>query len=153
MSSTVKRRNHTYISSNPLTQVFSNFSSTVLRHFHRGRHRRCLGDPHFLSSGCASALVTTYSLLSLNVLLCSPVYRARVCSRCRQYFSFWGRRVHRMVTTLCTFFICHRSRPACNWNVASLPLVFSGPSDLSSAKKGASCVVTYSPPQQETKGL
>src|SRR6266567_4268719 len=39
---------------NPLNPPLLHSSSAVLCHLHRWRHRRCLGDPHFLSSGCAS---------------------------------------------------------------------------------------------------
>jgi hypothetical protein len=72
-------------------------SSAVLCHLHRGRHRRCLGDPHFLSSGCASTLVTSSSIIIAKRAITRLVYAcSHMCSRCRQYFStfFFGRVSH-----------------------------------------------------------
>lgn len=73
---------------------------------------------------------------SLNLLLYASCMRARVSSRCRQYFStFSGSCASHSVANMMET-RCRRSRPACNWNVERHLLVFSGPSDLSSAKKG-----------------
>ena len=53
----------------------------------------------------------------------------------------------------CRCFFPHRSRLACSWNVARRLLVFSGPSDLSSAKKGVSFVATYHLPNEKLRDI
>lgn len=79
MSSTANRPKRTLISS--LSRRFQSAdpallcpSSAVLCHLHRGRHSRCLGDPHFLSSGCASTLVTSSSIIIAKRAITHLVY-------------------------------------------------------------------------------
>ena len=64
-------------------------SSAILCHFHSRCHRRCLRDPHFLSSGCASTLITPQLFIVAKRAIVRWYMNVLACSRCRQYPLFF----------------------------------------------------------------